>query len=50
MLLHARWIASGHTAELAVYPGAPHGFTAMPSPLAALADARGDAFLAKAIG
>jgi acetyl esterase len=49
LFLHARWVASGNRAELAIYPGAPHGFTAMPAPLGPPAEARIDAFLAKAL-
>jgi dienelactone hydrolase len=31
LFMHARWIAAGNEAEIAVYPGAPHGFTLFPS-------------------
>jgi acetyl esterase len=49
LFLHARWIAAGNEAELAVYPGAPHGFVALPMPQKPAADARIDAFLKRAI-
>ncbi len=45
LFLYARWIAAGNEAELAVYPGAPHGFNISPHPLAAEANTRIDAFL-----
>ena len=45
LFLYARWIAAGNVAELAVYPGAPHGFNALPHPHAAAANARIEAFL-----
>jgi acetyl esterase/lipase len=45
LFVYARWIAAGNEAELAVYPGAPHGFTALGHPHAAQANARIDAFL-----
>ncbi len=45
LFLHARWIAAGNVAELAVYPGATHGFNMFPIPVAAEANARIDAFL-----
>jgi acetyl esterase len=46
LFLYARWIAAGNTAELAVYPGAPHGFNSIGHPHATAANARIDAFLA----
>ncbi len=45
LFLHARWIAAGNDAELAVYPGAPHGFNIIGHPHAVAANARIDAFL-----
>ena len=45
LFVYARWIAAGNEAELAVYPGAPHGFNSLPHPHAAAANARIDAFL-----
>jgi acetyl esterase/lipase len=45
LFLYARWIAAGNQAELAVYPGAPHGFTGLGHPHAAAANARIDKFL-----
>ncbi len=45
LFLHARWIAAGNDAELAVYPGAPHGFNIIGHPHAPAANARIDAFL-----
>lgn len=47
LFLYARWIAAGNEAQLAVYPGAPHGFNAIGHPHARAADARIDAFLAQ---
>jgi acetyl esterase/lipase len=46
LFMAARWIAAGNAAELAVYPGAMHGFTLFPHPLAPEAGARIEAFLA----
>ena len=48
MFMYARWIAAGNQAELAIYPGGAHGFTAFPMALSASANARMDAFLAQA--
>jgi len=45
LFVYARWIAAGNDAELAVYPGAPHGFNLIGHPHAATANARIDAFL-----
>lgn len=49
LFMHARWIAAGNQAELAVYPGGAHGFTAFPFTLATSANARMDAFLASTV-
>ena len=45
LFMHARWIAAGNEAELAIYPGGAHGFTLFPSDLSKSATARMDAFL-----
>jgi acetyl esterase/lipase len=45
LFMHARWIASGNPAELAVYAGGVHGFDAFPIPLSRAARARAEAFL-----
>jgi acetyl esterase/lipase len=47
LFMHARWIAAGNPAELAVYPGGAHGFTLFPGELNTAASARMDAFLRK---
>jgi acetyl esterase len=48
LFMHARWMAAGNDAELAVYPGAPHAFNALALPQGREADARIDAFLTRA--
>ena len=45
LFVYARWIAAGNEAELAVYPGAPHGFNSLGHPHMAAANQRIDAFL-----
>jgi acetyl esterase/lipase len=45
LFLYARWIAAGNEAELAVYPGAPHGFNILGHPHEAPANRRIDAFI-----
>jgi acetyl esterase len=45
LFMHARWVAAGNAAELAIYPGGSHGFTLFPSKLSKSATARMDAFL-----
>jgi acetyl esterase/lipase len=45
LFMHARWLAAGNAAELAIYPGGAHGFTLFPNALAEQAAARMDAFL-----
>ena len=49
LFMYARWIAAGNEAELAVYPGCPHAFTAMPLKDGADANARVDAFLEECV-
>jgi len=45
LFMHARWVAAGNEAELAVYPGGAHGFTLFPNAVADRAAAAMDAFL-----
>jgi acetyl esterase/lipase len=45
LFLHARWLAAGGRAELAVYPGGIHGFDAFPGELGRRARQRIEAFL-----
>ncbi|MGA8756689.1 MAG: alpha/beta hydrolase [Stellaceae bacterium] len=45
LFMHARWVAAGNQAELAIYPGGAHGFTLFPNDLSKSATARMDAFL-----
>jgi acetyl esterase/lipase len=45
LFMHARWIAAGGRAELAVWPGGIHGFDAFPTQLSRAARARMEAFL-----
>ena len=50
LFMHARWVAAGNPAELAIYPGGAHGFTLFPNALAKSATARMDAFLNRVLG
>ena len=50
LFMHARWIAAGNEAELAIYPGGAHGFTLFPNSLSQAASARMDAFLRSVTG
>ncbi|HEX3347451.1 MAG TPA: alpha/beta hydrolase [Acetobacteraceae bacterium] len=47
LFMYARWVAAGNEAELAIYPGGPHGFTLVGSGQAAESGRREDAFLAR---
>jgi acetyl esterase len=50
LFMHARWIAAGNDAELAIYPGGAHGFTLFPNRLADEAGARSEEFLRRVLG
>jgi acetyl esterase len=50
LFMHARWVAAGNPAELAIYPGGAHGFTLFPNALSKAAAARMDAFLNGVLG
>lgn len=50
LFMSQRWMAAGHSAELAVYPGGCHVFTGFPGSIADKANARIDAFLAGRTG
>jgi len=50
LFMHARWLAAGNAAELAIYPGGAHGFTLFPNTLAQQAEARMVAFLTQVSG
>jgi acetyl esterase/lipase len=50
LFMHARWVAAGNKAELAVYPGGAHGFTLFPNDLSKAATARMDVFLNSVLG
>lgn len=49
LFMHARWIAAGNEAELAIYPGGAHGFTLFPNDLSKSASARMDTFLTRVL-
>ena len=49
LFMHARWVAAGNEAELAIYPGGAHGFTLFPNDLSKSATARMDAFLSRVL-
>lgn len=40
LFMHARWVAAGNHAELAIYPGGVHGFSGFPTALARRANQR----------
>ena len=50
LFMHARWIAAGNAADLAIYPGGAHGFTLFPNELSTTAEARSNAFLTQVLG
>jgi acetyl esterase/lipase len=45
LFMHARWLAAGNDAELAIYPGGVHGFDGQPLPIAAESRERRQAFI-----
>jgi acetyl esterase/lipase len=45
LFMHARWVAAGNEADLAIYPGGAHGFTLFPNRLSQEATVRMDDFL-----
>jgi acetyl esterase/lipase len=49
LFMHARWLAAGSRAELAIYPGGIHAFNAFPIELARRANTRIIDFIAEAI-
>jgi len=49
LFMYARWIAAGNEAELAIYPGAVHGFTGFEYPQAHQARRRINDFLEQAV-
>jgi len=49
LFMHARWLAAGNQAELAVYPGGAHGFNAFPIELARQANRRIRDFIGEAV-
>src|ERR1700726_3238138 len=50
LFMHARWVAAGNQAELAIYPGGAHGFTLFPSQLSEAAIMKMDQFLNRVLG
>lgn len=49
LFMHARWVAAGNEAQLAIYPGGAHGFTTFPSALAREANTLIDKFMVRHI-
>lgn len=49
LFMHARWLAAGNPAVLAVYPGGVHGFVRFPGKIARQALARVDEFIGEAL-
>lgn len=50
LFMHMRWLASGNSSDLAVYPGGIHNFIAFPSGIARAAEDRSIAFLRDVTG
>ena len=49
LFMHARWLAAGNQAELAIYPGGAHGFTLFPNALSDQAEERAAEFLRRVV-
>jgi acetyl esterase/lipase len=49
LFMHARWLAAGNQAELAIYPGGVHAFNAFPIELGRKANMRSDEFIARVV-
>ena len=47
--MHARWVAAGNIGELAVYPGAIHGFNAFPLKTAQKANQKIADFISRSV-
>ena len=45
LFMHARWLAAGNAAEMAIYPGGTHVFNVFTTPIAREANARMEAFV-----
>lgn len=50
LFMHARWVAAGNEADLAIYPGGAHGFTLFPNRQADEQLASAEAFLRRVTG
>lgn len=50
LFMHARWVAAGNAAELAIFPGGAHGFTLFPNGLSERAAAGMEVFLRSVTG
>lgn len=49
LFMYSRWVAAGNVADLAIWPGAGHGFVGSPHPLAGAASQRIEGFMAECL-
>lgn len=49
LFMHARWLAAGNEAEIAIHPGLPHAFPLMPMKASEAANARCNEFIRRVI-